>query len=99
MAPKTRTHRDTRSPIEDKILKLFTQNPRARLTPGEIQRRGGFPGDDLQAVIDSLRDLCRQGRLVRLKKNHYALPDRQNLVTGRIHAHPDGYGDRPKGGR
>ena len=92
MAPKTRTHRDTGNFIEDKILKLFTQNPRARLTPGEIHRRGGFPGDDLQAVIDSLRDLCRQGRLVRLKKNHYALPDRQNLVTGRIHAHPDGYG-------
>ncbi|HKY09089.1 MAG TPA: ribonuclease R, partial [Candidatus Binatia bacterium] len=30
--------------------------------------------------------------LVRLKKNHHALPDRQNLVTGRIQAHPDGYG-------
>ena len=29
---------------------------------------------------------------MRLKKNHYALPDAQNLVTGRIHAHPDGYG-------
>ena len=39
-----------------------------------------------------LRDLCRAGRLVRLKKNHYALPDRQNLVTGKVHAHPDGYG-------
>ncbi len=36
--------------------------------------------------------MCHQGRLVRLKKNHHALPDRQNLVTGRIHAHPDGYG-------
>jgi ribonuclease R len=27
-----------------------------------------------------------------LKKNHYALPDAQNLVTGRVHAHPDGFG-------
>ncbi len=58
----------------------------------EIHRRAGFPGDDLQRVIDALRQLCRQGRLVRLKKNHHALPDRQNLVTGKIHAHPDGYG-------
>jgi ribonuclease R len=77
---------------QQKILGLFANNPRARLTPIEIHRRAGFPGDDLQQVIDSLRELCRRGRLVRLKKNHHALPDRQNLVTGRIHAHPDGYG-------
>jgi ribonuclease R len=75
-----------------KILRLFTNNPRARLTPVEIHRRAGFAGDELQEVIDALRELCRQGRLVRLKKNHHALPDRQNLATGRIHAHPDGYG-------
>ena len=77
---------------QQKILGLFASNPRARLTPIEIHRRAVFPGDDLQEVIDALRELCRQGRLVRLKKNHHALPDRQNLVTGRIHAHPDGYG-------
>jgi len=77
---------------QQKILGLFANNPRARLTPIEIHRRAGFSGDDLQQVIDALRELCRQGRLVRLKKNHHALPDRQNLVTGRIHAHPDGYG-------
>jgi ribonuclease R len=77
---------------QQKILGLFATNPRARLTPIEIHRRAGFQGDDLQKVVDALRELCRQGRLVRLKKNHHALPDRQNLLTGKIHAHPDGYG-------
>jgi len=43
-------------------------------------------------VVNSLRDLTREGRLVRLKKNHYALPDSQNLLTGKIQAHPDGFG-------
>ena len=62
------------------------------MTPAEIQRRGGFPPEQLQRIIDALRDLCRAGRLARLKKNHYGLPDSQNLVTGRVHAHPDGYG-------
>jgi ribonuclease R len=76
----------------EKILALFARNPRSRLTPPEIRRRAGFAGNELQLVIDSLRGLCREGRLTRLKKNHYALPDRQNLVTGRVHAHPDGYG-------
>jgi ribonuclease R len=82
----------TSSGAQQKILELFSRQPRARLTPIEIHRRVGFSGEDLQQVIDALRDLCRQGRLVRLKKNHHALPDRQNLVTGRIQAHPDGYG-------
>ena len=75
-----------------KIVNLFAKKPRLRLTPAEIQRRGGFPAGDLQRIVDTLRELCREGRLVRLKKNHYGLADSQNLVTGRIHAHPDGYG-------
>ena len=75
-----------------RFFSCLPAQPRARLTPIEIHRRAGFARNDLQQVIDALRGLCRQGRLVRLKKNHYALPDRQNLVTGRIQAHPDGYG-------
>ncbi len=75
-----------------KILDVFAKKPRTPLTPAEIQRRAGFPPNELQNVVDSLKELCRDGRLVRLKKNHYALPNGQNLVTGRVHAHPEGYG-------
>jgi len=92
MARKSPTDSPPVTDTQQKILTLFSKNPRARLTPIEIHRRAGFPGDDLQHVADSLRALCRQGRIARLKKNHYALPDRQNLATGRVHAHPDGYG-------
>src|SRR6266550_5177793 len=77
---------------QHKILTLFADKPRVRLTPAEILRRAGFARDELQPVVEALRSLCRDGRLVRLKKNHYALPDRQHLVKGRVHAHPDGYG-------
>jgi ribonuclease R len=78
--------------LRQRILDLFAQKPKARLTPAEVLRRGGFSRDDLQNVADGLRDLTRAGRLVRLKKNHYALPDGQNVLTGRVQAHPDGYG-------
>ncbi|MBI2533089.1 MAG: ribonuclease R [Deltaproteobacteria bacterium] len=80
------------SQTQQTILDLFAKHPRTRLTPTEIQRRAGFERNDLQPIIDALRELCREGKLVRLKKNHYTLPDRQNLVTGRVQAHPDGYG-------
>ena len=75
-----------------RILDLFAKRPSTRLTPLEILRRAGFSRDELQLVVNSLRDLTREGRLVRLKKNHYALPDSQNLLTGKIQAHPDGFG-------
>ncbi len=84
--------RKIESNAQQKILDLFANKPRERLTPPEIQRRAGFGRDALQSVTDALRELCRDGRLVRLKKNHYALPDRQNLVRGRVQAHPDGFG-------
>ncbi|HLF24467.1 MAG TPA: RNB domain-containing ribonuclease, partial [Burkholderiales bacterium] len=84
--------RNIKSNAQQNILEIFAKKPRERLTPPEIQRRGGFGRDALQSVIDALRELCRDGRLVRLKKNHYALPDRQNLVRGRVQAHPDGFG-------
>ncbi len=89
-------HSSTTAPpaerTRQKILDLFAQKPKTRLTPAEVLRRAGFSRDDLQVVVDGLRELTREGRLVRLKKNHYALPDGQNLVTGRVQAHPDGYG-------
>ncbi len=77
---------------QKRILELFAKRPKTRLTPVEIQKRGGFGRAELQQIVDALRELAREGRIVRLKKNHYALPDAQNLVIGRVHAHPDGFG-------
>jgi ribonuclease R len=80
------------SPIEQKILKFFLSRPRLRLTPAEILKGIGAKRDDLNEIAGGLRNLARDGRIVRLKKNHYALPNTQNCLTGRVHAHPDGYG-------
>jgi hypothetical protein len=56
----------------DKILSYFRARPRQRLTPVEILKAIGVKRDDLNDVVDSLRTLTQQGRVVRLKKNHYA---------------------------
>jgi ribonuclease R len=89
---KKDSHPTVSARARDKILDLFAKKPKTRLTPAEILRRAGFSRDDLQLVVDGLRELTREGRVVRSKKNHYTLPDGRNLVSGRIHAHPDGYG-------
>ncbi|MFQ5902439.1 MAG: ribonuclease R, partial [Candidatus Binatia bacterium] len=80
------------SPAKQKILAFFFSKPRRRLTPLEILKGIGASRGELQAITDSLRELSREGKIVRLKKNHYALPDAQNCVTGKIQAHPDGFG-------
>jgi len=92
MAKESESASSSSSSARQKILALFSRSPRTRLTPAEILRRAGFSRDDLQLVVDGLKELAREGLVVRLKKNHYALPDGQNLIAGRIHAHPDGYG-------
>ena len=92
MATDSESASSSRLSTRQKILALFARNRRTRLTPAEILRRAGFGRDDLQMVVEALKELAREGQIVRLKKNHYALPEGQNLVTGRIHAHPDGYG-------
>jgi ribonuclease R len=80
------------SSIEQRILKFFFSRPRQRLTPAEILKGIGAARDDLNEVVGGLRSLVKQGKIVRLKKNHYALPDAESCLAGKVHAHPDGYG-------
>src|SRR3989338_10055947 len=78
--------------IKHKLLAFFYSKPRHRFSLPEILKGTAGPRGELQAVTDCLRQLCREGKLVRLKKNHYALPDAANCVSGKIQAHQDGFG-------
>lgn len=80
------------SPVKEKILSVFFSRPGYHLTPQEILKKIGGSRDSLKTVTETLRELTRSGELVRLKKKHFALPRGQNCVTGRIQAHPDGFG-------
>ena len=78
--------------LQDRIVSFLGKRPRQRLTPAEILKGMGTARDELNEVVASLRALAKQGRVVRLKKNHYALPGADSCLTGRVHAHPDGFG-------
>src|SRR3990167_3610799 len=79
-------------PTRDKILSLFFSKPRHRFSLPEILKGTAGSRGELQAVTDCALPICGEGKLVRLKKNHYALPDAGNCVSGKIQAHPDGFG-------
>ncbi|MFQ5852522.1 MAG: ribonuclease R [Candidatus Binatia bacterium] len=80
------------APIKQKILSFFSAKPRHRFSLKEIQRGVGQSPREVRGLLDALRELAREGRLVRLKKHHYALPGGHNMMVGKIQAHPDGFG-------
>lgn len=45
-----------------------------------------------QTLRRMLDELIRAGELVKIRGNRYGLPEKMNLVTGRFHGHPEGYG-------
>jgi ribonuclease R len=78
--------------VKEKILAFFAARPRHRFKPAEIQRKIGASSSELAGVLEALRQLTKEGRLIRSKGNHYGLPEGQNIIAGKVHAHPDGYG-------
>ncbi len=45
-----------------------------------------------QETLEALRELAREGKVVRLRKNQYAMPGGQNIIVGRVQGHQDGFG-------
>ena len=57
----------------------------------EILRQLGLKNEEKQETKELLRDLVREGKIVRIRGNRYGLPSKMNLVVGRVKCHPDGY--------
>ena len=61
-------------------------------TPREIVRELRVPREDRSTLKRLLRVLVNDGALVEIKGNRYGLPDRMDLVVGRLDGHPSGFG-------
>ncbi len=48
--------------------------------------------DEREALRRRLRAMVRDGQLIQNRKNAYGIPSSMDLVSGRIQAHPDGFG-------
>jgi ribonuclease R len=68
-------------------------------TPRELLQRLKIPPEQRPAFKRLLRELVSSGDLIETRGNRFGLPDRMNLVVGRITTHPRGFGfvvpDRP----
>ena len=69
------------------------RGPRYRpLDDKEMTRALGRKGDHRGAVVEALQELERSGKIARIRKNRYILPEAADLVTGRLQIHQAGFG-------
>jgi ribonuclease R len=77
---------------KDKILALMREKTYRPLLMKELMREMSAPKDERQDFKHAVRELIRDGEVVKIRGNRYGLPEKMNLVVGKLSAHPDGYG-------
>jgi ribonuclease R len=85
-------NRPGRSPkikVEGQILALISDEPK---TAASVARALRLPPDAIPEVAGRLHDLERSGRIVRVRRDHYILPQAADLFTGTLQLHAGGSG-------
>ena len=76
---------------EEQILSLIEERVDHPATVKELLQVLHIPADQRQAFKRRLQALVAAGRLVEIRGERYGLPDRMNLVVGRISTNPRGF--------
>ncbi|MGQ0523873.1 MAG: ribonuclease R [Betaproteobacteria bacterium] len=78
-------------PSREYILKVLTERG-VPVEEDELERLLGITGNEREAFGRRLRAMEREGELMRNRRNAICVVDKLDLVRGRVHGHPDGYG-------
>jgi ribonuclease R len=76
----------------EQLLRLIREKLDHPATPRELLQRLKIPREQRPVVKRLLTDLVENGSLVETRGNRFGLPDRMNLVVGRVITHPRGFG-------
>jgi ribonuclease R len=76
----------------EQLLRLIREKLDHPATPRELLQRLKIPREQHPVVKRLLADLVENGSLVETRGTRYGLPDRMNLVVGRVITHPRGFG-------
>jgi ribonuclease R len=86
----------------EQLLTLIRDKVEHPATPRELLQRLKIPREQRATVTRLLKGLVQSGHLVQTRGSRFGLPDRMNLVVGRVQTHPRGFGfvvpDRPLDG-
>jgi ribonuclease R len=86
-------------PSHDPLLKLIRERVDHPATPRELQKLLKIPREERATFKRRLKQLVEAGDLVQVRGERYGVPDRMNLVVGRVSTNPRGFAfvvpDRP----
>jgi ribonuclease R len=79
------------------VLRIVERSPGQRAGYKQLVRELSLPGGrERRLLVEHLARLTAAGRLVKLDRDHWAMPNavatRENLVAGRLDLHREGYG-------
>ena len=78
--------------LKDHLLSLMRKSAYRPMTMKDLVSRFKVPPEGRAAFRKILAQLCENGDVVLVKGKRYGLAQKMNLVTGRLSAHPDGFG-------
>ena len=79
-------------PPPDQILKLFQERVHHPTSARELARLLGVPREERVAFTRQLKSLVDAGDIIHVRGNRFGLPDKVDLVAGRLQTNPGGFG-------
>jgi ribonuclease R len=79
--------------LKERILEYFTEHASKPLSVHEIEEilELDTNAEDFTELMKALNELEDEGKLARSRKNRYGIPEKMNLIRGRIQVHQKGF--------
>jgi ribonuclease R len=79
-------------PDREDILRLIRERVHHPATARELAKLLKIPREDRHAFKRDLKALTDDGRLLQIRGNRFGLPDKMDLIVGRLNTNPSGFG-------
>ena len=90
--PEHKPSRLTMKLTEEKILSMMKKKVARPMKVAELSRQLGVPETQKREFRSLIKEMAGEGSLIKIRGGRYGLPDEMNLVTGKLHGHPNGFG-------
>src|ERR671919_103463 len=79
-------------PTHDDILKLIRDKVHHPATARDLAHTLRIPRDERNSFKRQLKTLVANGALIQMRGNRFGLPEKMDLVVGRLTTNPGGFG-------
>jgi ribonuclease R len=78
--------------IREAVVEFMREKAHKPMSIYEIAYALDIPKEDFYMFQDAIKDMERDGELIRTKTEYFGLPEKMGLVTGKLQGHQKGFG-------